>query len=58
MKAEIVNRLGVIIASGVLLLYLFLSTVESVCFSPLELLATYAILTYDIVSQIFFLVIE
>ena len=57
MKTEVVNRIFVLIASFLLILFLISKNVQEDIFTNLELLFSIAILFYDILSQIYFLLI-
>ena len=41
------NKLLVVILTGILIIYILTSSLETDCFKPLELLAAYFILMYD-----------
>ena len=55
MRLEKINKLVVVILSGVLLLYIATSSINSINFNPKDLLYSYTILLYDIISSIYFL---
>ena len=58
MKSEDVNKLVVIVASIFLIGIIYVKSVGVVCFSAIDILTSYAILVYDIVSQIYFIVVN
>lgn len=56
MKPEDTNRLIITILSSFLLFYIFIKSISSLSFNPLEIMAGYFILLYDIISSILFLI--
>ena len=55
MKSEDINRLIIITLSGILILYILISSINTQHFKSKDLLYSYTILIYDIISSIFFL---
>jgi len=55
MKLEDLNRFMIILLSGILLFYILISSINSNYFNPKDLLYSYSILLYDIISSIYFL---
>ena len=55
MKPEDINRLIIITLSGILILYILMSSINTLHFKSKDLLYSYTILIYDIISSIFFL---
>jgi len=56
MKSEDINKLGVIVLSFSLLIFIYMNSYGERCFGVFGLLAAYLVLLYDIVSQIYFIV--
>jgi len=51
------NKILIILLTGFLLLFFLIKNYQTPCFSPLELLTTYFILLYNILNEIFIILI-